>query len=80
MQLLQKAGSKVDDTNDANKFTLTGNSATAEVNFKAVEAPVATVAGTFQGVPDAALKGDIAVELVPDDTSLDSNIITYKDS
>lgn len=70
--VVTKAGSKVDDTNDANKFTLTGNSATAEVNFKAVEAPVATVAGTFTGVPDAALKGDIAVELVPDDTSLDT--------
>ena len=52
--------------------TLTGNSATAEVNFKAVEAPVITVAGTFTGVPDAALKGDVAVELVPDDTSLDT--------
>lgn len=37
--VITKAGSKVDDTNDANKFTLTGNSATAEVNFKAVEAP-----------------------------------------
>lgn len=70
--VITKAGSKVDDTNDANKFTLTGNSATAEVNFKAVEAPVATVAGTFTGVPDAALKGDVAVELVPDDTSLDT--------
>ncbi len=30
------------------------------------------------GVPDAALKGDIAVELVPDDTSLDVTLSLTK--
>lgn len=66
-------GFKIDEENGADRFTLVGNEPTATQNFKIVEAPVATVSGTVTGIPDSALKGELGVELVPDNTAI-SNI------
>ncbi|MCM1091767.1 MAG: pectinesterase family protein [Muribaculum sp.] len=66
-------GYKIDDTNDADKFVLTGNGATAEVNLKLADAPVARVTGTISGIPDteAAVKGTLGVSLIPENEALD---------
>lgn len=66
-------GFKIDDANGADKFTLTGNEATATQNFTLVAAPVASLSGMVTGIPDSALKGTLGVELVPDNPAI-SNI------
>ena len=65
-----KTGFKLDNTDNANQLTLTGNEADASADFSVVEAEVATVTGTFTGVPDSALKGDLELVLVPEDDML----------
>lgn len=65
-------GYKIDDTNGANKFTLTGNTESETVDFAVVAADVATISGTLTGIPDSALKGTLGAALVPEDNSLDS--------
>lgn len=70
-------GYKIDDTNDADKFTLLGNGATAEQNFKLADAPVAKTTGKITGIPDSAVKGDgLGVSLVPDNEALDPIALT----
>ncbi|MGN0512868.1 MAG: pectinesterase family protein [Lachnospiraceae bacterium] len=69
-------GYKLDDTDGANKFTLTGNATTFPKDFAVVESPVAQISGTLTGVPDSALKGDLKVTLVPENNSLDSVEVT----
>ncbi len=65
-------GYKIDDTNGANKFTLTGNTESETVDFAVVTAEIATISGTLTGISDSALKGTLEATLVPDDSSLDS--------
>lgn len=67
---ISKTGFKIDNTNNANKFTLEGNDATATYNASVVTAPVATIKGTISGIPDSALKGDLGVQFVSDDVTM----------
>lgn len=69
---ISKVGRKIDNTNDANLFALTGNSAETVQNFAVVDAPVAKVSGTVTGVPDSALKAELGVRLIPTDNTLDT--------
>lgn len=69
-------GYKIDDTNDADKFTLIGNGATAEVNLKLADAPVAKTTGKITGIPDAAIKGALGVSLIPENEALDPVVLT----
>jgi pectin methylesterase-like acyl-CoA thioesterase len=69
---ISKTGFKIDDASDANRFTLSGNSATSTNNFSVVEAPSAKITGTVTGVPDEFLKGDLGVALVPSDAAMDN--------
>ena len=73
-------GYKLDDTDGANKFTLTGNATTFPKDFAVVVSPVATISGTLTGIPDSALKGNLKVTLVPDNNSLDSVDVTLAKS
>lgn len=67
---VSKPGFKLDNTNDAHKFTLEGNEPTATYNASVVDAPTAKISGTVTGVPDSALKGDFGVQFVPEDTTM----------
>ncbi len=70
---ISNPGFKIDDTDGANKFKLTGNEATAIQNFKVVTAPIAKLSGTLTGVPEVAIiGGDFKVELVPEDAAYES--------
>ena len=70
-------GYKIDDTDDADKFTLLGNGATATQNFTIAEAPVAKTTGKITGIPDSAVKGDgLSVSLVPDNEALDPVVLS----
>lgn len=70
---VSKLGYKIDNTDGANRFTLTGNGSAAEHNFKIADSPVATISnGTFEGVMDADLKGEIKVVFTPKDSTMDS--------
>jgi len=63
-------GYKIQDANDADKFTLKGNDATATANFSVVESPIVTATGTVTGVDDSTLKGELGVKLVPDNKAI----------
>ncbi len=86
--VISAVGYKIDDANDADKFTLLGNDATATQDFSIAEAPVATVSGKITGITD--VKGDLGVSLIPDNTALApieltvtkgaNNEYTYKDA
>ena len=67
---VSKPGFKLDDTNDAHKFTLEGNEPTATYSASVVEAPTAKISGTVTGVPDSALKGDFGMQFVPEDVTM----------
>ncbi len=74
---ISATGYKIDNTDDAHKFTLTGNDATATQNFTVVEAAIANIAGTLTGVPDSALTGGaLEAKLVPADTALNKVELT----
>lgn len=64
------AGCKIQDANDADKFTLIGNDATATANFSIVKAVLTEISGTVTGVDDSTLKGELVVNLVPDNKAL----------
>lgn len=77
---VSKVGYKIDTTDDANKFTLTGNGATATVDFKIVEASVVSLSGTISGIPADAVKGELAVKFVPENTALEAVTAELKSS
>lgn len=63
-------GYKIQDADNADKFALIGNDATATANFSVVESPIVTVTGTVTGVDDSTLKGELGVKLVPDNKAI----------
>lgn len=69
---ISNAGFKIDDTADANVFTLTGNGATATQDFVVTTAPVAEMTGKLVGISDELTKGDVTMTLVPTDSVYDS--------
>ena len=69
---ISKTGYQLDRTESANQFALTGNDGAASYNFKVVDAPVTTVSGTLAGVPDSGCKAELKLELIPDDSTLNS--------
>lgn len=63
-------GLKIEDKNDADKFTLIGNDATATVNLTIGEAPIVKISGTLVGVDDEKLVGELGLKLVPDNVAM----------
>lgn len=63
-------GYKINDTDGADQFTLTGNGATAKADFTIKEAPTAKVSGKLSGVSDALIKGQLSARLVPDNAAM----------
>lgn len=68
---ISNAGFKIDDTADANLFTLTGNGSSVTQNFNVTTAPVAELSGKLTGINESLTKGDVTMKLVPSDTVYD---------
>lgn len=71
--ILSKTGFKVDETNGANRFALTGNEGQAVEDFSVIPAETTSISGTVTGIPDNACKDTLKVILVPQDPVL-SNV------
>lgn len=68
-------GYKIDDAEDADKFTLTGNGTTAVADFTVAIAPTKTITGKIIGVDDATVRGEFGAKLVPDNKALSSTVL-----
>lgn len=64
------SGYKINDTDGADQFKLTGNGATAKADFTIMEAPTANTGGRLLGVSDALIKGEFSARLVPDNKAM----------
>lgn len=69
---VSKAGFKIDGTDGASEFILTGNGVSAVQDFSIAMAEVANISGTLTGIPDNALKGTLGMALVPEDSTLNT--------
>ena len=63
-------GWKIQDADDADKFTLLGNGATATQDFALVELRTAKVSGKVTGIADEMIKDELRVQIVPSNTAL----------
>lgn len=63
-------GHKIEDANNADKFTLTGNGKTATADFTVGIAPTMEISGKITGIDDATVKGELGAKLVPDNKAL----------
>ncbi|MCM1091766.1 MAG: pectinesterase family protein [Butyrivibrio sp.] len=63
-------GLKIQDVDDADKFTLTGNGATATQNFTLVELRTSSVSGKVTGIDESLIKDELGVAFIPSNAAL----------